>query len=42
MTKTKYYDLQMDDPQDDYDVDVVHYCRFSIQVIVFPRKCNRL
>lgn len=24
MTKTKYYDLQMDDPQDDYDVDVVN------------------
>ena len=24
MTKTKYYDLQMDDPQDDYDVEVVN------------------
>ena len=24
MTKTKYYNLQMDDPQDDYDVDVVN------------------
>lgn len=24
MTKTKYYDLQMDDPQDDYDVKVVN------------------
>ena len=24
MTKTKYDDLQMDDPQDDYDVDVVN------------------
>ena len=24
MTKTKYYDLQMDDPQDNYDVDVVN------------------
>ena len=24
MTKTKYYDLQMDDPQDDYDVVVVN------------------
>ena len=24
MTKTKYYHLQMDDPQDDYDVDVVN------------------
>lgn len=24
MTKTKYYDLQMDEPQDDYDVEVVN------------------
>lgn len=24
MIKTKYYDLQMDDPQDDYDVEVVN------------------
>ena len=24
MTKTKYYDLQMDDPQDDYDVEIVN------------------
>ena len=24
MTKTKHYDLQMDDPQDDYDVEVVN------------------
>lgn len=24
MTQTKYYDLQMDDPQDDYDVEVVN------------------
>lgn len=42
MTKTKYYDLQMDDPQDDYDVDVVNANLKKIDEQMKTRKMQQM